>query len=125
VLIALARSPRLGPVVPLVRGGRQRSEFLGTMTAVLQRGRATHLALRTAHDTVIGELKAQLGIPADADANTLVRTVSRVDPAAGEELAAVLTDVHDALAGSFELSEGLAAELVRRLEAATAAARRI
>ena len=125
LLVALARSVRLGPVVPLVRGGRQRSEFLGTMTAVLQRGHATRLAVQTAYDSALTQLRAGLGTTPDDDQEILTQALGRLEPEAGKRLEAVLSEARQALAGQERLSEARAAHLVRRLDEAIASARKL
>ncbi len=125
LLVALARSVRLGPIVPLERGGRQRSEFLGTMTAVLQRGQATRLAVQTAYDSALTQLRAGLGTTPDDDQDTLTQAVGRFEPEAGKRLEAALSEARQALDGQERLSEARAAQLVRRLDEAIASARKL
>ncbi len=125
VLVMFARSRRLGPVVPLERGGRQRSEFLGTMAAVLQRGRATRLALRTAYETAAQRLSTEFGVPPEADEETVAQAAGRAGPEAGERLAQVVAEIRAALSEEAAPTEARAAALVRRLDDALAEARRI
>lgn len=125
LLVALARSVRLGPIMPLERGGRQRSEFLGTMTAVLQRGHATRLAVQTAYDAALTQLRAGLGTTPDDDQQTLTQAADRLEPEAGKRLEAALSEARQALAAQERLSEARAAQLVRRLDEAIASARKL
>jgi hypothetical protein len=124
LLVAYARSRRLGPVVPLERGGRQRSEFLGTMTTVLRRGHATRLAVRTAYETTGERLRVQMGVAGGADDQALAGAVARANPEAAARLEETLAELRAALTGPAP-TEARAMELLRRLDEAAAAARRI
>ncbi len=124
LLVALARSRRLGPVVPLSRGGRPRSEFLGTMTTVLRRGGATRLAVQTAVDTSLERLRVELGLERDANDEAIVAALRRTNPRAAERLSQALSDLRRELAGR-RLTEPRALDLLRRWDEAVAAARQI
>ena len=125
LLVVYARSRRLGRAVPLDRGHRQRAEFLSTMTAVLQRGRATRLAVRSAREAAVRSLQAKLGLPIDVDRAALTLAVGRLNPEAAEKLEVALSDCEHALSGAEELGEGRAVALVRKLDEAVEAAKRI
>ncbi|MBN1458777.1 MAG: DUF4350 domain-containing protein [Armatimonadetes bacterium] len=125
LVVVFARSRRLGPVVPLERGGRQRSEFLGTMTTVLRKGHATRLAVRTACEATVEKLKLEVGAASDATDETLVRAVSRVNSTGAERLRAALAQTRSALATETAPTETRAMELLRLLDEAAAEARRI
>lgn len=125
LLVAYARSRRLGPVVPLERGGRQRSEFLGTMTTVLSKGRATRLAVRTAYEATGERLRAELGMAPDAGDEALVATVARATAEGAANLREALGEARTILAAPSPPTEARAMEIVRRLDEAAAAARRI
>ena len=125
LVVAYARGKRLGPVVPLDRGSRQRTEFLQTMTVALQRGHATHLALRAAYAAALDQLYARTGMLPGADADTLTRAASPDRKDAADRLAAALEAVRGAAEGDGALSEPRAMSLVRRLDKAMAAGRGI
>jgi hypothetical protein len=124
MLVMLAKSKRLGPVVPLAGGGRQRSEFLGTMTTVLHRGRATRLAVRTAYEAAVSALRAQTGAAA-AEGAELADAVGRGNPEAREVVATALESARAALASEAEPSQAEAAAIIRDLDDALAASRRL
>jgi hypothetical protein len=125
LLVAYARSRRLGPVVPLERGGRERSEFLSTMTTVLRKARATRLTVQTAYETTAGRLKVELGVTPEADDEALATAVAKADPAAAHLLRQALADIRWALAADSAPTEAGAAALIRRLDEAAAETRRI
>jgi len=125
LLVVYARSRRLGPVVPLDRGGRQRSEFLGTMTTVLRKGHATRLAVSTAYEAARQRLGAQTGLSQEVDDSVLAEAASRGNPGAVERLAAALAAARGALGAEGKLAEARAAALIRQLDDAMAEARRI
>lgn len=124
LLVMYARSRRLGPVVPLMRQGRQRTEFLGTMATVLRRGHATGLAVQTAQQRAVGQLRSQLGLARDADEEAIVAAVARSNPDAAARLEKALSELRAALAGPAP-TEVHAMELIRQCDEAVAAARRI
>ena len=95
------------------------------MTAVLQRGRATRLAVRSAREAAVRSLQAKLGLPVDAEQAALTRAVGRLNPAAAEKLEVALSDCEHALSGAEEFGEGRAVALVRKLDEAVEAAKRI
>ncbi len=124
LLVAFARSRRLGPVLPLTRGGRPRSEFLGTMTTVLRKGGATRLAVQTAVDSALARLRVELGLAPDAGDEAVVAAVGRSNPQAAARLARELSRLRAELAGR-RPTEARAMELIRQWDEAVAAARQI
>lgn len=126
VLLAMyALGRRFGAVVPLERGRRQRSEFLGTMTALLRKGQATRLALRTAYDAATQRLRMELGLPPDVEAAEIARAATRIRPEVGEKLGAALRQCRGVLEGPETLTEARALALVRQLDEAVRAVRQI
>ena len=123
LVAAYARGRRLGPVVPLEPSSRQRTEFLQTMTAALQRGHATRLALRTAYECALNLLYTRTGLPRDAATELLARAIAPDRPDAVAQLSATLALVQRTLARDAPPSEAQAMSLVRRLDEAVAAAR--
>jgi len=123
LLVMYTASRRFGAVVPLERGRRQRSEFLGTMTALLRKGQATRLALRTACDAATQQLRLELGLWRESGSPELVQAARRVAPGGSEKLDAVLRQCEEALAGRATLSEARAIALVRQLDEAVRAVR--
>jgi hypothetical protein len=127
LIAAYGRGRRLGPVMPLDRGVRERTEFLQTMTAALQGGRATRYSLRTAYEMTRDELESRTGLPREAPVEVLVKAAAsglRGPRAAGgpaARLEAALSEVERVLAGESAPSEAAAMSLVRRLDEAVAA----
>ncbi len=124
-LLLYGRSRRLGAPVPADRATRDRSEFLGTMTALLRKGRATRLALRTAYETALQQLRLELGQDAAASVADLARAAARIHNDAGDRLGTALQRCRGALDAPGALSEAQAMALVRELDAATALVRQI
>jgi hypothetical protein len=118
LVVMYSYSRRFGPVVPLDRGRRQRSEFLGTMTALLRKGQATRLALRTACDGASQRLRTELGLAPDAGAAEIEQAASRLRPQAADKLATALRQCRSALDGRETLTEARAVALVRQLDEA-------
>ena len=125
LIIIYARSRRFGRIVPLDRGGRQRSEFLGTMTSLLRKGHATGLAVRTAYDTAMERLRLEFGLSSEAGPAELAQAARRLNPTAGERLAAALQQCQDALATRERLSDARALAVVRGLDEAVRSVRQI
>jgi hypothetical protein len=123
LVAAYARGRRLGPVVPLEPSSRQRTEFLQTMTAALQRGHATRLALRTAYESALSLLQARTGLPREAAVEVLARGIAPDRPDSAAQLSATLALVQRVLAREAPPSEAVAISLVRRLDEAVEAAR--
>ena len=118
LLVIYARSRRFGRPLPLDRGLRERSEFLGTMTTLLSRGGACRLALRTARESSLERLRAQLGTPPEEGEAAVIQAASRLNAEAGEKLASALAECGRALDRPQGLKEKRAATLVRRLDEA-------
>lgn len=118
LVVMYARSRRFGAIIPLDRGRRERSEFLGTMTALLRKGQATRLALRTAYEAALQDLRVALGVAADANAAQIAEAAARVSEPAAEELGQVLRQCRGALEGPETLTEARALGLVRQLDGA-------
>jgi len=125
LVLAYARSRRFGRIIPLGSGPRERSEFLGTMTALLRKGGATRLALRTAHDGAVHRLRQQLGLPAEADGEEIARAAARVNPESRGKLKSALERAQAALTSTDEVPESRAMTLIRELDAAEKAVRQI
>jgi hypothetical protein len=123
LVVMYGASRRFGAVVPLDRGRRQRSEFLGTMTALLRKGQATRLALRTARDAATRQLRVEFGLRPEAGASELVQAASRVRSDRSEKLGAALRQCDQALQSRATLSEARAIALVRQLDEAVRSAR--
>jgi hypothetical protein len=124
LVVMYARSRRFGPIIPLDEGRRERSEYLGTMTGLLQKGRAAHLALQTAYDAAMARLRFELGLPHDAAPAEVARAAGRVDAAAGEKLAAALEQSHRALEPA-RVGEARAISLVQQLDEAVQSVRQL
>ncbi len=125
LLVVYARSRRLGPVVPLDRTVRQRSEFLGTMTTVLRKGHATRLAVRTAYEVALERLRSQTNLPPEVEDRVLAQAAGRGDAEVTEKLAGALAASRAAAEDDGKLAEARAEALVRQLDEAMAAVRRI
>jgi hypothetical protein len=125
LVLLYARSRRFGRIVPLDRGPRQRSEFLSTMTAVLRRGQATRLVVRTARDALLTRLRQQLGLPPEAEESLVLAAARRVHAARAEKLGAALEHAAQALALPGGPSEGRALEVVRELDEAERGLRQV
>jgi hypothetical protein len=123
LVMMYARSRRFGSIVPLERGRRERSEFLGTMTALLRKGMATRLAVRTARDAAMQRLRTAFGLRADATPPEVARAAERVSAQAGQKLAAALRQCRAALEGPETLTEPRAMALVRQLDEAVRSVR--
>jgi hypothetical protein len=122
-VLTYARSRRFGRIVPLERASRERSEFLGTMTALLRKGQATRLALRTARESAVHRLCQQLGLPAEAEDEEIALAAGRVNPKSQELLRAALARTRVALQG--EVSETRAMALIRELDEAEQSLRQL
>jgi hypothetical protein len=122
VVLLFARSRRFGAPLPAPDlTPRQRSEYLGSMTAVLQRGRATRLALRTSYQRALDRLCDRYGLERDAaPAQVAAAAAARGGPLAGE-LGALVEQCEAALAAP-ALEEAAALRLVARLDRAVNAA---
>jgi hypothetical protein len=125
LVLAYARSRRFGRVLPLQRGPRERSEFLGAMATLLRKGEATRLALRTAYDAAKQRIRRQLGLPPEAESEDLVLAAARLDPKHGERLGAALERCRAALESQGEVSESRAMALIRELDDAERLLRQI
>jgi hypothetical protein len=126
ILVAMfARSRRFGRIRPLLRESRERSDFLATMAAVLRRGEATRLAVRTARDALAHRLSRLLGLPPGAGSEALARAASRVNAEAGAKLGRALPQCDAALQSTEELSQPRALALIRELDEAERALRRV
>ncbi len=88
LLLVYASSRRFGRIVPLLPETRERSEFLTTMTALLRKGEASRLAVRTAYEAALRRLRRELGLPDGADLEEVGRAARRVESAAGRAVAA-------------------------------------
>ena len=123
LVLMYARSRRFGAIIPLDRGRRQRSEFLGTMTALLRKGMATRLAVRTAYDAALQRLRVEFGLRADATAPEVARAAERVSAQAAQKLGVALRQCRAALDGPETLTESRAMALVRQLDEAVKSVR--
>ncbi len=125
LVMMFARSRRFGRIRPLLRASRERSDFLTTMAAVLRKGEATRLAVRTAREALAHRLSRLLGVPPDAGAEEMARAASRVNAEAGAKLGQVLPRCDAALQSTNELSQSHALSLLRELDEAERALRRV
>ncbi len=117
-ILVYARGRRFGRIVPLQETSRQRSEFLGTMTALLRRGEATHLAVRTAYEAVLRRQRRKLGLPEGAEAEEVGQAARRLDAKRAARLEAALQHAREALTRRAHLAEGRAMALIRELDEA-------
>jgi len=117
-VLVYARSRRFGRIIPLLRASRERSEFLGTMTAVLRQGEASRLAVRTAYQAAMHRLHKQLGLPETAEVEVLGQAARRADPKGGARLQTALERCRAAVGGAARPSEAAAVGLVRALDEA-------
>jgi len=122
LVLLFAKSRRFGAPLPAPDvAARQRSEYLSSMTALLQRGRATRLAVRTSYGRALERLRDRYGLARDVPpAEVAAAAADRSDPAGGE-LARVIEECEAALAAP-DLDEHTALRLVRRLDRAMEAA---
>ena len=123
LVVMYARSRRFGAIIPLDRGRRERSEFLGTMTALLRKGMATRLAVRTAYDAAMQRLRIEFGLRADAMAPEVARAAERVSAQAAHKLGVALRQCRAVLDGPEALTESRAMALVRQLDEAVKSVR--
>jgi hypothetical protein len=125
LVVMYARSRRFGAIIPLDRGRRERSEFLGTMTALLRKGMATRLAVRTAYDAAMQRLRVEFGLAADATAPEVARAAERISAQAAQKLGAALRQCRGVLDGPETLTEARALALVRQLDEAVKSVRQV
>ncbi|HUT75385.1 MAG TPA: DUF4350 domain-containing protein [Armatimonadota bacterium] len=125
LLVLYARGRRFGAPTPLDARRRERSEFLGTMTALLRAGHATRLAVRTALEHAVQGLRLETGLAPSAQYAELVRAVSRINPDAAPRLESALRRCQTALDGRGTLSEAQAVALVRELDDAVRSVRKV
>ncbi|KPJ64563.1 hypothetical protein AMK68_01320 [candidate division KD3-62 bacterium DG_56] len=118
LVLLFAKSRRFGAPLPAPdMAGRQRSEYLSSMTALLQRGRAARLAMRASYGRVLERLRDRYGLAGDArPAEVAAAAQAHSDPAGGE-VAGVVEECEAALAAP-HLDEQTALRLVRRLDRA-------
>ncbi len=124
-ILVYARGRRFGRVVPLLRESRERSEFLGTMTALLRKGEATRLALRTAHEAALHRLRRQLGLPEEAGVAEVAQAARRLDEKGALRLQAALEHTQAALQKTERLPEGRVMSLIRELDEAERTLRKV
>jgi hypothetical protein len=127
LIVMYARSRRLGSVVPLDRGRRERSEYLGTMTVLLQKGRATRLAVQTAYQAALTGLRLEMGLAHDAPVPDVVASASRISEDAGRKILEAVRQCESALGGAAprRLSESRALAAVRQLDEAVRSIRQV
>jgi len=116
LIVMYARGRRFGSAIPLDRGKRERSEYLGTMTSLLQRGRATRLAVRTSYDAALPRLRLELGLARDAGSDAVIRSASRISESAGRQIELSLRQCEQILGAAGEVSEARAMSAVRALD---------
>jgi hypothetical protein len=125
LVVMYARSRRFGRVIPLEREGRERREFLETMTALLQKGEATRLAVRLAEEGATARLRVDLGLAPGAGAGELAEAAGRMEAAAGERLGRALAECRRTRESGRAPSANRAMSLVRELDEAVEQVRKL
>ena len=125
LIVIYARSRRFGSPIPLDRGRRERSEYLGTMTSLLQKGHATRLAVRACYDSAVARLRLELGLPHDAGSAEVSRAAMRVSEDAGRRIERSLRQCELALRAEEDIGEPRAMAAVRSLDDAVRSLRQV
>ncbi len=80
LVLVLATSRRFGRAVPLQERTRQRGEYLGSMSSILQKSKATSIAREVLGKQFLTDIAKAVGLPSNAGVETIVDTVSRKYP---------------------------------------------
>ncbi len=88
------------------------------MTALLCKGEAARLAVRTAYEAARRRLRRELGLPEAADLEELGQAARRVNTAQGARLQTALEHCQEAIHSPVRVSEAQAVALVRELDEA-------
>ena len=125
LVVMYARGRRFGSAIPLERGHRERSEYLGTMTSLLRKGHATKIAVRAAHDAAVAGLRMELGLAHDAGTDEIARAAARVNGEASGKIAQSLRQCEQIAAAAGDVSEARAMSAVRSLDEAVRSLRQV
>ncbi len=80
ILLVFSASRRFGKPIPLLEEGRQRGEYLSSMSALLRRGRATELVRQELGQRFLSETAIAVGVAPESKVDTIILAAEKRYP---------------------------------------------